>query len=75
MSQQHSHKGLEGHQHGEHCQHQHGKKKLHRDWRMWAIVGLMLLAMAIYLLTLDERIVPGAAPAGTPPAANVPAQP
>jgi hypothetical protein len=72
MSQQHSHKGLEEHQHGEHCQH--GKKKLHRDWRMWAIVGLMLVAMAIYLLTLDERIAPGAVPAGNPPAPSAPAQ-
>lgn len=73
MSQQHSHKGLEEHQHGAHCQH--GTKKLHRDWRMWAIVGLMLLAMAIYLLTLDGRIAPSAAPAGNPPAAPVPGQP
>jgi hypothetical protein len=74
MSQQHSHKGLEEHRHGEHCSHGH-KKKLHQDWRMWVIVGLMLGAMAIYLLTLDERIVPGAAPAGNPPATNAPAQP
>ena len=42
---------------------------------MWAIVGLMLLAMATYLLTLDERIVPGAAPVANPPAASAPAQP
>ena len=73
MSHQHSHKGLEEHQHGAHCQH--GPKKLHRDWRMWAIVGLMLVAMAIYLLTLDERIAPGTTPAGNPPAPTAPAQP
>lgn len=28
---------------------------LHRDWRMWMIVLVMLAAMAIYLMTLDLR--------------------
>jgi hypothetical protein len=32
----------------------HGRK-LHRDWRLWAMVLLMLAAMAVYLLTLDLR--------------------
>jgi len=33
-------------------------KQLHRDWRVWLIVGLMLTAMAVYVLTLDESVVP-----------------
>jgi hypothetical protein len=28
---------------------------LHRDWRVWLIVVLMLGAMVIYVLTLDLR--------------------
>ena len=33
---------------------------MHKDWRTWVIVGLMLAAMAAYLLSLDESIMPGA---------------
>jgi hypothetical protein len=36
-----------------HAKH-HGRK-LHKDWRLWLMVILMLVAMAIYLLTLDLR--------------------
>lgn len=48
-------------------------RPLHRDWRIWLAVILMLAAMAAYLLTMDEQIVPGAPPGGNPPAANAPA--
>jgi hypothetical protein len=50
---QHDH---DKHHHGQH----HGKKKsgLHKDWRVW-VVGLMLIAMLIYVLTDDESIQPG----------------
>jgi hypothetical protein len=30
-------------------------RKWHRDWRIWAMVILMLIAMAVYVLTLDLR--------------------
>jgi hypothetical protein len=30
------------------------RKGIHKDWRAWVVVGLMLLAMLIYILTLDE---------------------
>ena len=33
-------------------------RKLHKDWRVWLIVGLMLIAMIVYVLTLDESIWP-----------------
>jgi len=48
-------------------------KRAHRDWRLWAIVLLMLAAMAVYLLTGDLRwqlhapaqpLQPMSAPAG-----------
>ncbi len=51
------------------------ERKLHRDWRIWAAVILMLACMAIYVLTLDESEVPGGSPGGNPPATNAPAQP
>ncbi|MBI4965741.1 MAG: hypothetical protein HY913_20860 [Desulfomonile tiedjei] len=35
-----------------------GTKKLHKDWRLWLVVGLMLAAMFTYVITLDDSIVP-----------------
>ena len=35
------------------------RKPLHHDWRAWAVVVLMLAAMAIYVMSQDESIVPG----------------
>jgi hypothetical protein len=31
---------------------------LHRDWRTWAAVAVLLLAAAAYVLNLDQVIVP-----------------
>jgi len=45
----------------------------HKDWRTWAVVGLMLAAIGTYVLTLDDSIQPGSAPAG--PAAVGPGNP
>ena len=62
----HNH-GQHGHQHG----HEHGtkRKKLHHDWRAWAVVVLMLVAMAVYVLSDNEAI----RPAGGPPGEQMPA--
>ncbi len=44
--------------------HDHGRyhgpawKRLHRDWRAWAVVLLMLAAMAAYVLSDDEALRP-----------------
>ncbi|MDO9542441.1 MAG: hypothetical protein Q7J98_08980 [Kiritimatiellia bacterium] len=41
--------------------HNHSKesgRKLHKDWRVWLVVILMLGAMASYVLTLDETVWP-----------------
>ena len=34
------------------------KKGLHKDWRAWVVIVLMLAAIAIYVLTLDDSIEP-----------------
>jgi hypothetical protein len=39
---------------------------LHRDWRTWAAVAVLLLAAAAYVLNLDRVVVP--APAAVPKA-------
>jgi hypothetical protein len=35
------------------------RRKLHRDWRLWLVVGLMLAAMLVYVLSDNERLRPG----------------
>jgi hypothetical protein len=54
--QQHGHHHEHGHHHGSHPQSR--KRGLHRDWRVWVVVGLMLAAMLVYIFTLDESIAP-----------------
>lgn len=41
------------------------KPALHRDWRTWIGVVLMLLATLIYVLTLDDALEPGLTPLPT----------
>lgn len=45
-------------------QHHHGQsvsdkshRKLHKDWRMWMAVILMLAAIMIYVSILDDSLV------------------
>jgi Co/Zn/Cd efflux system component len=42
-----------------HHEHDHQqtppRRKLHHDWRLWLVVGLMLVAMFIYVLSDNER--------------------
>jgi hypothetical protein len=33
-------------------------RALHKDWRTWAVVLLMVGAMVIYVLTLDDSVMP-----------------
>ncbi len=59
----------------EHHHHQHGhhnpppRKSLHKDWRVWTAVLLMLAAIAIYVLSGDEMFGLRAKPQ-QPPAAG-----
>ena len=66
MSKQH-----EQHHNDKHHQHQPAKQPIHKDWRAWTVVIIMLVAMAVYVMTLDESFFPGE-PQEAPP---VPAAP
>lgn len=54
MAQQHNH----GHEH-KHEHHAPRKTGLHKDWRMWLVVGLALAAMLMYTMSDDEALQPG----------------
>lgn len=41
-----------------HNNKQRFRRKLHKDWRAWLAVLLMLAAVVMYVLTLDDSIVP-----------------
>ena len=43
---------------------------LHKDWRAWAVVLVMLAGMAAYVLSFDEEDQPGGATAPAVPAAT-----
>lgn len=46
------------------------KRRLHKDWRVWAGVGLMLAAMFAYVMSDDESLqVGGGVPQQPMPAA------
>jgi hypothetical protein len=66
--------------HSHHHDHQSGQGKhkldellrpgLHKDWRTWVVVGLMLAAIGIYVFTLDDAVRPGSPQKDTPAAAT-----
>jgi hypothetical protein len=54
---------------------QHSKNRgLHKDWRAWLVVLIMLAAMVIYVMSDNESLRPSGAPEAPMPAA-VPAPP
>jgi hypothetical protein len=70
MTHDHKHDHHEhGHDHHGHDHHQRPAKGLHKDWRAWVVVGLMLAAMLAYVLSDDERLQPGLPPGEEMPAA------
>jgi len=64
----HSHKQAHGRSREKHPQPKYNLSGLHRDWRTWLIIGLMIAAIGTYVLTLDESIQPGGLPAAAAPA-------
>jgi hypothetical protein len=50
--------------------HSSPKKPLHRSLTMWLAVLLMLIAMAVYLGTMDESVPPPEAPQPPVPAGS-----
>tara|TARA_Y100001934_G_C12357811_1_gene779028 strand:- start:407 stop:610 length:204 start_codon:yes stop_codon:yes gene_type:complete len=56
------------HKHDHHQQHQHKKKGgVHKDWKTWVVIGLMLLSMLMYVISDDESYPPGDPDAGRQP--------
>ena len=55
MSHDHKH---EHHGHPNHQTHPKQNRRIHHDWRFWAVI-LMLAGMAIYVVTNDEELQPG----------------
>ncbi len=47
-------------------------RQLHKDWRVWVVIGLMLAAMAVYTLSEDDSFAPGQPETGQPAAAPPP---
>ena len=43
--------------HNRHPGTEQPSKKLHKDWRMWVAVVLMLAAIMIYVLSLDDSLL------------------
>jgi hypothetical protein len=63
------------HGHHDHSNHHHQEKpgrQFHKDWRLWLAVIAMLVALAVYVLTDNERLRPGPA---QQPGEPVPAAP
>ena len=50
----------------------HFLKHPHRDWRVWLVVALMLVCMAIYILSDNESLRPGNSTNQPMPAENAP---
>ena len=57
------------HRHDHKAPRANALKGLHRDWRAWVMVGIMLTAMLAYVLSLDDSLQPGG-PLPTPPPAT-----
>lgn len=54
-----------------HTRH-HGWKHIHKDWRLWAAVVLMLALILVYVITVDLSLRPGKSAVPPTPAANAP---
>jgi hypothetical protein len=52
-SQSHNHS-----KHGHRDKGQSSGRRLHKDWRVWLALVLMLAAIVMYVLSLDDSIVP-----------------
>jgi ABC-type nickel/cobalt efflux system permease component RcnA len=74
MTTHHHHQAHETERH-KHSHPQGPRRGLHKDWRTWLVIGLMLVAMGIYVLSLDDAVQPGGAAPGGNPAAGAPANP
>jgi hypothetical protein len=51
------------------------KRRLHKDWRTWLVIVLMLAAIGIYVLTLDDSIQPTGRTGSKDGASTAPSKP
>jgi len=58
-----------------HAEKKSHRRGLHKDWRVWVAIGLMLAAMGMYVLSLDDSVQPGSAANVVAPAASPTAGP
>jgi hypothetical protein len=61
----HAGHGHADHGHGGHADHSHEPPKgyrPHHDWKVWAVVIWMLIAMGFYILSADEALDPNTPP-------------
>jgi len=67
-----------GHPHGharDKAENSHPSERwrgLHKNWRTWVVIAVMLAAIGTYVLTLDESVQPGGTPRGGLPASAAP---
>ncbi len=54
----HNHKHSESHWQARRDEGESRSKQFHKDWRVWLAVGVMLVAIIMYVLTLDDSVVP-----------------
>ncbi|HTN72522.1 MAG TPA: hypothetical protein VMO00_15690 [Methylomirabilota bacterium] len=55
-NQSHQFPGSERHHHKE--KEKFSGRQLHKDWRVWVALLLMLAAIIAYVLSLDDTIIP-----------------
>jgi hypothetical protein len=49
-----------GSQHEHHQKSEHARKRpIHHKWGFWAAIVLMLIAMAVYVGSMNEEFLPG----------------
>lgn len=48
-----------GHHDPSHSSNKPWWKQVHRDWKFWTAVVLMIAALGVYVLSVDESLQPG----------------
>lgn len=50
----------------------HVWRRVHRDWRVWGAVAMMLVLVLVYVMTNNLSLKPGGPPREPTPATNAP---
>jgi hypothetical protein len=54
---EHHHDHRDSQKHTHRANQKPHRRGLHKDWRLWVTVSLMLAALLIYVLTLDDSLL------------------